>query len=768
LTRSRFAAVLLAIGILSATLSSSSQPVRVIIVPPDASLQAAIEAAPEGAVIQLQAEEYAENLTIEKSITLRGFADAPERVLLGPKSGGPVVTIRGNESARIVLEGFTVQGARGYLPDGVFCQASGAVVFRSLVARDCRGSGISVYGDGQVQVEGCRLYDNGAYGLTVVAANAVVEGSGNRFDGNGAALGRYAPADLRTSLAEPTERETVRVPEDYATVQAAIDAVLPGGTVEIEGGEFREGLVLWKDVTLRGRGEAETTLAPMPDRSIGLSFLHAARSITLEDLSVASSGAAPIESDADLCLSSVALVGTRDFSTSPLLWVLSDGRLTARSSRFAGIGGTAIRSDEGTTIDLADCAFEENTVDLNVHGSAEVADCRFSGTRDIAVYAERGELRLDRSVFREVHHGVCVGYAQGVVRDCRFDRTTNTGLVAAATSDVLVQGCTFTGGGEHAVLVRNESAATLERCVLTGATAAAVKVFETGALLLKECEIIENQGLGVHVLERGDCTIVDSSIRSNGFNAWDAMMNEPFEGPGVRVTRNASLRMENVTVRNNSGSGIECLTEVIDSPLDRVEPENESATVELIGCRFEANDGPALSAFDPREIYVSGCEFTRHLFGILLMDVASVLVEESVFTANTFGIYGQGDSQLVLESSSVVVNSHAGLMLSQRATGVVGRTEFAHNGIGILLTEAAVLLLTDSTIVQSMTYGISLGCAECWPPGLEYDTAWDFTGTLAGEGNRIPDSDEPGGNRGGAFCPEDVDRGEITQREDST
>ena len=767
MTRSRFVAVLMAVGILSTTLSGSSQPVRIIIVPPDASLQAAIEAAPEGAVIQLQASEYAENLTIEKSITLRGFADAPERVLLGPKSAGPAVTVRGNESARIVLEGLTVHGARGYLPDGVFCQASGAVVFRSLVVRDCRGSGISVYGNGQVQVERCRLYDNGAYGLTVVAANAVVTGSGNRFEGNGAALGRYAPADLRSPLAEQTELDTARVPEDYATVQTAIDAVLPGGTVEIGDGEFREGLVLWKDVTLRGRGEAETTLAPLPDRSIGLSFLHAARSVTLEDLSVASSGAAPIESDADLRLSNVAFVGTGGFSTSPLLWVLPGGRLMARSSRFARIGGTAIRSDEGTTIDLADCAFEENIVDLNVHGSAEVADCRFTGTRDIAVYAERGELRLDRSVFRETRHGVCVGYAQGVVRDCRFDRTTDTGLVAAATSDVLVQGCTFTGG-EHAVLVRNESTASLESCVLTGATAAAVEVFETGALLIKECEIIENQGLGVYVLERGDCTIVDSSIRSNGFNAWDAMMNEPFEGPGVRVTRNASLRMENVTVRSNGGSGVECLTEVIDSPLDRVEPEDESARVELIGCRFEANDGPALSAFDPREIYVSECEFARHLFGILLMDLASVLVEESVFTANTFGIYGQGDSELVLESSSVLVSSHAGLMLSQRATGVVDRTEFTDNGIGILLTEAVVLLLTDSTIVQSMTYGISLGCAECWPPGLEYDTAWDFTGTLAGEGNRIPDSDETGGNRGGAFCPEDVDRGEITQTEDST
>jgi hypothetical protein len=766
-TRIRFVAAVLAVGILCTTLSVSSQPVRILIVPPDASLQAAIDAAPEGAVIQLQAREYAENVTIEKSITLRGFVDAPERVLLGPKSGGPIVTIRGSESARIVLEGFTVHGARSYLPDGVFCQASGAAVFRSLVVRDCRGSGISVYGNERVQVEGCGLYDNGAYGLTVVTADAVVTGSGNRFEGNGAALGRYAPVDLRTPLVGQTELETVRVPEDYATVQAAVDAVLPGGTVEIEAGEFREGLTLWKDVTLHGRGKAETALAPLPDRSIGLSFLHAARSVALEDLSVVSSGICPIESDADLSLSNVAIVGTRGVYIGPLLWVLTGGRLTARDSRFEEIGGTAIRSDEGTTVDLARCAFEGNSFDLLVRGSAQVADCQFDRTRNTAIFAEKGELRVDRSVFREAHDGIGIGDAEGVVRDCSFDRMTDAGLIAALTSDVLVQGCTFTGG-EYAVLVRGESTASLEECTLTGAKAAAAEVFETGALHLRGCEIVENQGPGVYVTEWGDCTIVDSSIRSNGFNAWDAMTNEPFEGPGVRVTRNASLRMENVTVRSNGGAGVECRTEVIDSSRDWVEPEDESVRVELIGCRFEANDGPALMALDPREIRVAECEFTRHVFGIFLMGQASVLVEESVFTANTFGLYGQGDSELVIRSSSFAVNSGAGLMLSQQATGVVERAEFADNGIGILLTEAAVLLLADSTIARSLTYGISLGCAECWPPGAEYDTAWDFTGTLAGEGNRIPDSDEPGGNRSGAFCPEDVDRGGITRREDST
>jgi nitrous oxidase accessory protein NosD len=727
----------------------------ILIVPPTASLQEAIDAAPEGAVIQLQAREYVENLTIEKSITLRGFPDAPERALLGSKSSGPVVTIRGSEGVRVMLEGFTVHGGRGYLPDGVLCQSDGETVLRSLVVRDCRGSGVSVYGRGEVRVERCILRDNSVYGLTVVTETATVMGSGNRFEGNGVPLGRYAAADLRTPLAEPTEHETVRVPEDYTTVQEAIDAVRPGGIVEIGDGEFLEGLVLWKDVTLRGRGTTATTLAPLPGRVIGLSFLHTASSITLEDLSVVSSGAAPIESNGDLRLSNVALIGTRGVYSNPFLWVTSGGRLTVSKSRFAQIGGEAIRLDEGATIDLGACEFEGNKIDLHLSGNAQVADCHFVGARDTSILAESGELSVNRSVLRGMLLGINVMGAQVAMRACSFEQIRDAGLVAEAASNVLLQDCTFVGG-EHSVLIRGESTASLEQCEFSGATAAAAEVSGTGTMILDKCEVAENEGPGVHVIGWGDCTIADSSIRSNGYNTWNPVINCSGYGAGVHVTRNASLRMENTTVRNNSGAGIRCSTELIDLPLDRVEPSSKAAHVELVGCRFESNDGPALFASDQREIRVTACEFAQQSAGVFLTDLASVFVEESVFTTNMCGILGQGNSRLVLQSSSILLSPSAGLILQQQAMGVVERAEFADNGIGVLLTESVALEITDSTIAKSLTYGISLGCAECWPPGREYDTAWDFVGVLAGEGNLIPNPGEPGENRSGAFCPEDI------------
>lgn len=743
-----------------------SQPTHIRIVSPSESLQTAIDAAPEGSMIQLQARDYSENITIRKSLTLRGFVDAPEMALLGPTSGGPVVTVVGSSEVRVVLEGFTIHGARDYLPDGLFLQGAGAVACRSLVIRDCKGSGINVYGEGSVAIQRCLFIGNGVYGLTVANDDAEVTGSANRFEGNGADLGRHAPADLRVPLAEQTEREIVRVPEDYTTVQEAIDAVQPGGTVEIGEGEFGEGVTLWKDATLRGRGQAETLLAPLPGGAIGLSILHVARSCTLMDLTVASSGAQPIEFDSDLYVSNMAFVGSRGVYLSGYLSVASGGRLVAENSRFAKIGGTPIYSSEGAAVTLNHCVFEDDSGGLRVNGTTQVADCRFERTREVPIYAERGEFSIDRSTFYETADGIGIGDAQGVVRDCAFEAVTGTCLIVAATGEVFVSDCTFTGGG-YGVRSYGESATSAANCVLTGAAKSAVQLYGSAEVTLKGCKIVDNQGLGVDVLDRGNCTISDSAIRSNGFGAWDDSWNEPFDGPGVRVTRNASLRMENVIVAGNAGSGVDCSTWIVDSPLERIEPESGWASVLVIGCYFEANGGAGLSSYDHPDVRIRGCEFTRHTFGILLVGTATVFVEESEFSENVFGIYGERNSELSVRTSEFRLNSQAGLMLAQEAAGFVEQTVFESNEVGILLTEATALLLVDSTIASSATFGISLSCAECWPSGFDYDPTWDFVGVLGGERNRIPDAGEKDGNQGGAICPDEMDRRKITTRDDS-
>jgi nitrous oxidase accessory protein NosD len=61
---------------------------------------------------------------------------------------------------------------------------------------------------------------------------------------------------------------TIRVPHDYASIQAAVDAAAPGDTIAVAGGTYTEEVVIDKDVQLRGAGvdatviKAPATLTP--------------------------------------------------------------------------------------------------------------------------------------------------------------------------------------------------------------------------------------------------------------------------------------------------------------------------------------------------------------------------------------------------------------------------------------------------------------------------------------------------------------------------
>ena len=81
----------------------------------------------------------------------------------------------------------------------------------------------------------------------------------NRYLRVAAALG-VAAALLAASACAPTpprgseDAETIRVPQDAATLAAAADRVGPGGTIVIAPGIYAEELVIdTPDVTVRGR-----------------------------------------------------------------------------------------------------------------------------------------------------------------------------------------------------------------------------------------------------------------------------------------------------------------------------------------------------------------------------------------------------------------------------------------------------------------------------------------------------------------------------------
>lgn len=154
--------------LLAACASVLAQEPCTITVHPGESIQEAIDAAPEGAVLCLTEGTWTEVLTLTKSLTLRGAGAS--RTLIKPSRTGPIVVIRSEADKpipHVVIEDLAIQGAKGFLAYGIaLLYEAQATILRCAVS-DCTWSGISLWHDARALISDCTLSDNHLAGLEI-------------------------------------------------------------------------------------------------------------------------------------------------------------------------------------------------------------------------------------------------------------------------------------------------------------------------------------------------------------------------------------------------------------------------------------------------------------------------------------------------------------------------------------------------------------------------------------------------------------------------
>ncbi len=169
--------------------TAQEPPVCAIIVSQGESIQKAINKAPDGAVICLAAGEWKENITITKSLTLRGV-DAERSMIRGKTEKQPVVHVNsplGGRSILVIIEQIMVTGALGSKANGVAIDGSARATITHSTIRRNQGTGIYVGNSAEATIHSCNIEENTWAGIWVWHSakaditDCIVEG--NKHDG---------------------------------------------------------------------------------------------------------------------------------------------------------------------------------------------------------------------------------------------------------------------------------------------------------------------------------------------------------------------------------------------------------------------------------------------------------------------------------------------------------------------------------------------------------------------------------------------------------
>jgi hypothetical protein len=212
-------------------------------------------------------------------LALRGRVQVSlEQSLLDKNSGwGIVVTDQAGLTGRQLF--ITRNGG------GVSAEALTHVILQGTQIGQNAGMGVLSRDAAQLSLEENQIVDNAACGAFALAQGQI-SGLHNMMKGNGADLCGGAPASLREPLTLQTVRQEIAFPGDYATLQEAVDALIPGGTITLAAGNYQGGLTLWKPLTLRGAEMTRVTLTAHNPQAPVVSIVSEGQGVRLEGITL--------------------------------------------------------------------------------------------------------------------------------------------------------------------------------------------------------------------------------------------------------------------------------------------------------------------------------------------------------------------------------------------------------------------------------------------------------------------------------------------------
>ena len=263
---------------------------------------------------------------------------------------------------------------------------------------------------------------------------------------------------------------TIYVPDDYVTIQAAVDAANPGDTIIVRDGTYTENVVLDKSIILRGEG---VPTIDGGDNGEAIRIMPEANRCTIEGFSVIGEGEfggwINIYSDYNT-IQNNACTGGIGLS------------LTANGHGAGSIASTIVGNELGQGVFLlgeSDAPIEvytSHTIENNTIGGKPIY--YYSNTQGITVPSDAGQIlmancsdmMIDGIQGSDAMTGIQLAYVtDSVIKNSSFSDCDGAGIALFFSSGNTVTGCEVNGSANGIYLLVSDDN-LIEDNILTGGT----------------------------------------------------------------------------------------------------------------------------------------------------------------------------------------------------------------------------------------------------------------------------------------------------------
>lgn len=677
----------------SCAVTAEQTPSCTVFVQPGESIQAAIDAAPVGAVVCLGAGEWEEHLTIGKTLTLRGEA-ADTTTIRGYQETVPVITIHapGEQAVVVVLFGLTLTGgmAEGRGSGLLIEDAAQAMVTDCTVSGNF--SGIELHDSSQATIEDCKVVDSrGGPGLLPcfpdiylyfdrppeIIDDPYIFGSASSEApcGVGVVVTNRAQAKIMGCVVSQNATAGIFLLADaVATIRGCTVSENAGPGI----GLSDSAEVTVEDCTVSGNIRG-VELAGMAQAEISNNRLHDNR---IAGISSWSSCQARGEGNA-MMENGVDLVGNiADMSRLPLAEA-TEQEVSYPDPRFPSL---------------------QHAVDALVPGGRlTVRDGEYFGGvtigKRLAIVAASGTGPILTTGSHQRSDGVVsvVGGAELFLQGLALVGG-GCGLIAGGDAQAVIVGCGMSGNS-FGLLAGSSARVTITETTVQQ-TENAIVLWNAARATITGCQVSESAGNGLVLGGNAQADVELSSISGS-------------ERDGIVLAGNTRIALTNSTISMSGSYGL------------------------------------ALEA-DAQATITGSAVFGNRSEGIILWDYAQATISDSSVSENGSGVEALDSAQSTFDGCSVSRNTEHGIWLRGSSRARITSCAVSGSGeVGILIGDRAEAELWDSTILDNMR-GVCLFVSP-W-----FDAYHGFSGRVTGGRNKIPGPDDLDANQLGAVFPGDL------------